>query len=37
MDPDWPGETLFTVTATGENGAAKLLLTQTVSQQLAKK
>lgn len=37
MDPDWPGETLVTVTFSDENGRTKLQLRQTVSQQLAKK
>ncbi len=37
MDPDWPGETLVTVTFTEENGKTKLQLRQTVSQELAKK
>ena len=37
MDPDWPGETLVTVTLTEENGKTKLQLRQTVSQGLAKK
>lgn len=37
MDPDWPGETLVTVTLTEENGKTKLQLRQTVSQELAKK
>jgi uncharacterized protein YndB with AHSA1/START domain len=37
MDPDWPGETLVTVTLTEENGKTVLQLRQTVSQELAKK
>ena len=37
MDPDWPRETLVTVTFTEENGKTKLQLRQTVSQELAKK
>lgn len=37
MDPDWPGETLVTVTFTEENGITKLQLRQTVSQEIAKK
>ncbi|MEO6870174.1 MAG: SRPBCC domain-containing protein [Ginsengibacter sp.] len=37
MDPNWPGETLVTVTLTEENGKTKLQLRQTVSQELAKK
>jgi len=37
MDPDWPGETLVTVTLTEENGNTKLHLRQTVLQALAKK
>lgn len=37
MDPDWPGETLVTVTLTEENGKTKLQLRQTVSEELAKK
>ena len=37
MDPDWPGETLVTVTFTEENGKTKLQLRQTVSQELAQK
>lgn len=35
MDPDWPGETLVTVTFREENGQTKLQLRQTVSQALA--
>ncbi|RFS19262.1 SRPBCC domain-containing protein [Chitinophaga silvatica] len=37
MDPDWPGETLVTVTLTEENGKTKLQLRQTVAQALAQK
>ncbi|MEC3965844.1 SRPBCC domain-containing protein [Flagellimonas halotolerans] len=37
MDPDWPGNTVVTVTLTEENGKTKLQLRQTVSQELAKK
>jgi len=37
MDPDWPGETLVTVTLTEENGKTRLRLRQTVSQELAKR
>jgi len=37
MNPDWPGETLVTVTFKEENGKTKLQLRQTVSQDLAKK
>jgi uncharacterized protein YndB with AHSA1/START domain len=37
MDPDWPGETLVTVTLTEENGKTKLQLRQTVAEELAKK
>jgi uncharacterized protein YndB with AHSA1/START domain len=37
MDPDWPRETLVTVTFQEENGKTKLQLRQTVSQELAKK
>lgn len=37
MDPEWPGETLVTVTFTEENGKTKLQLRQTVSQELATK
>ncbi|AFD08591.1 SRPBCC family protein [Solitalea canadensis] len=37
MDPDWPGETLVTVTLTEEGGMTTLRLRQTVSQELAKK
>ncbi|MFC2185698.1 SRPBCC domain-containing protein [Fulvivirgaceae bacterium LMO-SS25] len=37
MDPDWPGETLVTITLTEENGKTRLQLRQTVSQELAKK
>lgn len=37
MDPDWPGQTIVTVTLTSENGKTKLQLRQTVSQELAKK
>ncbi len=37
MDPDWPGETLVTVTLIEENGKTKLQLRQTVLQELAKK
>lgn len=37
MDPEWPWETMVTVTFTEENGKTKLQLRQTVSQELAKK
>lgn len=37
MDPNWPGETLTTVTFIEENGKTKLQLHQTVAQELAKK
>ena len=37
MDPEWPGETLVTVTLTEENGKTKMQLRQTVSQELAKR
>lgn len=37
MSPDWPCETLVTVTFKEENGKTKLQLHQTVSQDLAKK
>lgn len=37
MDPDWPGETLVTVTLTEENEKTRLQLRQTVLQLLAKK
>lgn len=37
MDPEWPGETMVTVTFIEENGKTKLQLRQTVSQELAKK
>lgn len=37
MDPDWPWETLVTVTFSEENGKTKLQLRQTVSLELAKK
>ncbi|UKJ08537.1 SRPBCC family protein [Solitalea lacus] len=37
MDPEWPGETLVTVTFIEENGKTKLQLRQTVLQELAKK
>lgn len=37
MDPDWPGETLVTVTLADQNGKTKLQLHQTVSLELAKK
>lgn len=37
MDPDWPGETLVTVTLWEEDGKTKLQLRQTVLQELAKK
>lgn len=37
MDPEWPGETLVTVTLTEESGKTKLQLRQTVLQELAKK
>jgi len=37
MSPDWPGETVVTVTFKEENGKTKLQLHQTVSQGLAKK
>lgn len=35
MDPDWPGETLVTVTFAEDNGKTKMQLRQTVSQELA--
>jgi uncharacterized protein YndB with AHSA1/START domain len=35
MDPDWPGETLVTVTLAFENNRTKLQLRQTVLQNLA--
>jgi len=37
MDPNWPWETLVTVTFAEENGKTKLQLWQTVSLELAKK
>lgn len=37
MDPDWPGETLVTVTFSAINGKTHLQLHQTVLQELAKK
>ncbi|MFC0514792.1 SRPBCC domain-containing protein [Mucilaginibacter angelicae] len=37
MDPDWPGETLVTVTFAKENGKTRMQLRQTVSQELAAK
>lgn len=37
MDPEWPGETLVTVTFTEEDGKTRLQLRQTVSQHIAKK
>lgn len=37
MDPEWPGETLVTVTFTEKNGKTTLQLRQTVSQELATK
>lgn len=37
MDPDWPGETIVTVTLSEENGKTKLQLRQNVSKELAKK
>ncbi|NIG55896.1 SRPBCC domain-containing protein [Chitinophaga sp. Cy-1792] len=37
MDADWPRQTLVTVTFSEENGQTKLVLRQTVAQQLAKK
>ncbi|HEY4112256.1 SRPBCC domain-containing protein [Puia sp.] len=37
MDPDWPGQTLVTVTFAEENGKTKMQLRQTVSQELAKR
>ncbi|RPD38662.1 SRPBCC family protein [Chitinophaga barathri] len=37
MDPDWPGETLVTVTFKAENGKTAMQLRQTVPQELAKK
>jgi uncharacterized protein YndB with AHSA1/START domain len=37
MSPDWPGETLVTVTLTEEDGKTKLQLRQTVSQAVAQK
>ncbi|WP_268224353.1 SRPBCC family protein [Sinomicrobium oceani] len=37
MDPNWPGETLVTVTFTEENGKTTMELHQTVSQELAQR
>jgi uncharacterized protein YndB with AHSA1/START domain len=37
LDPEWPGQTLVTVTLAEVNGKTKLQLRQTVSQELAKK
>jgi uncharacterized protein YndB with AHSA1/START domain len=37
MDPDWPWETLVTVTFAEDNGKTKMQLRQTVSQELAQK
>jgi uncharacterized protein YndB with AHSA1/START domain len=37
MDPDWPRETLVTVTFSEENGKTTLQLRQTVSQEIAKR
>jgi uncharacterized protein YndB with AHSA1/START domain len=37
MDPDWPRETILTVTFAEQNGKTKLTLRQTVSESLAKK
>ena len=37
MDPDWPRETLVTVTFTEEDGKTKMQLRQTVSLELAEK
>lgn len=37
MDPEWPGETLVTITLTEQNGKTKLQLLQTVSQELAER
>ena len=37
MDPDWPGETLVTVTFREDKGKTILQLRQTVAQELAKK
>jgi uncharacterized protein YndB with AHSA1/START domain len=37
MSPDWPGETLVTVTFKEENGKTRLQLRQTVAQELAKR
>lgn len=37
MDPQWPAETLVTITLTEENGKTRLQLKQTVAQEIAKK
>lgn len=37
MDPDWPGETLVTVTFTDLGGATKMVLHQTAPEELAKR
>ncbi|WP_207534704.1 SRPBCC family protein [Desertivirga arenae] len=37
MDPEWPGETLVTVTLSDEGGRTRLQLRQTVSQELAQR
>ena len=37
MDPDWPRETLVTITFSEENGKTKLQLHQNASEELAKK
>lgn len=36
MNPDWPAETLVTVTFTEQNDKTKMVLTQTVNEALAK-
>lgn len=37
MDPDWPAETLVTVTFKEENGKTRLTLRQTVAQEIAQR
>jgi uncharacterized protein YndB with AHSA1/START domain len=37
MDPDWPGETLVTITLSDDQGRTRLQLRQTVSQEVAQR
>ena len=37
MDPEWPGETLVTVTFADENGKTRMQLRQTVAEEVAKR